>query len=214
MIQKGKHIIFSFVMILILSGCGTYYQKAQSTERALIVGDYQDAKEQIKKNKFLNIKRNALLFNLEMGKACQLNGDFEESNTYFNEADRIMEEHRNIFEMSIGVIVNPAVQPYHAEPHEQIMVHYYKALNYIQLGMSDDAIVEARRINLKESVIDVSAKRKEKKYHKDPFGLMMMGMIYESVGDYNNAFIAYRNAKEVYEKESQSQHKRDLDFQR
>ena len=49
--------------------------------------------------------------------------------------------------MALGVTVNEAIQPMQAK-RRKILVHYYKALNYMQLGNVEEAIVEARRINL------------------------------------------------------------------
>ncbi len=42
---------------------------------------------------------------------------------------------------------------------------------------------------------------KKRKYTRDAFGHLLMGSIYEATGDINNAFIAYRNAQEIYETE-------------
>jgi hypothetical protein len=67
--------------------------------------------------------------------------------------------------------------------------------------MIEDAIVEARRIDLTQTKNEDAVNGKYKKYGQDPFGLMLMGMLYEADKDYNDAFIAYRNAKEVYEKD-------------
>ena len=121
-----------------------------------------------------------------------------------------MEEYHNVFEMAVGVTVNPSLQPYRAEYHEQIMVHYYKSLNYLQLGNIEDALVEVRRLNLKEGALNTSTKGKEKKYSQDPFGLLLMGMIYEASGDNNNAFIAYRNAKQIYETDQTGLYKNNV----
>jgi uncharacterized protein len=198
MLRRIFHIL-SVVVCIALTGCATYYDKTRDTERALVGGNYDEAKQNILDSKFLNRKRNLLLFNLEMGKVCHLRGEFEESNHYFNEADRLMEEYRNAAEIAVGLTVNPAMQPYQAELHERIMIHYYKALNYLRLGNMEEAIVEVRRLDLKEEAMNVAAKGKENRYSQDPFGLMLMGMIYEADGDYNNAFIAYRNAKLAYE---------------
>lgn len=197
--KKIIHIFLPLLMGVSISACGTYYNKAQETERALTSGNYAKAEETIKKNKFLNRKRNKLLYYLELGKVQNLQGDFDSSNKSLNKADDLMEEYRNVFEMAIGVTVNPAMQSYKAEPHERILMHYYKALNYLQLGKMEDAIVEARRIDLSQMVNENAVNGKLKKYGKDPFGLMLMGMIYEADEDYNNAFIAYRNAKIVYD---------------
>ncbi|MNL02406.1 hypothetical protein D3C87_1229140 [compost metagenome] len=78
------------------------------------------------------------------------------------------------------------------------MIHYYKALNYVYLNLSEDAIVEARRISLQSQEQGDKFNDKDTRYSKDAFSLMLQGLIYERDGDVNNAFIAYRNAAEVY----------------
>lgn len=193
-----KYCLYALILAIGVSSCGTYYHKTNRTEAALFNGNYEKAEELIQDNKFLSRKRNQLLYYLELGKIQHLNGEFEASNKSLNIADDLMDNYQNLFEMAVGVTVNPSMQPYQAEPHEQILVHYYKALNYLQLGMMEDAIVEARRIDLSQDRNDALVNSKEKKYGKDPFGMMLMGMIYEADGDYNNAFIAYRNAKKIY----------------
>ncbi|MBI3134145.1 MAG: hypothetical protein HYZ14_05655 [Bacteroidetes bacterium] len=199
MSDKILHISFVLFVSITLGGCATYYDKNRAAETALIDGNFDKAAESIRSNKFLLKERNALLFNLEMGKICHLKGEFEQSNLYFNEADRLMEEFQTLPQMALGITVNPSLQPYKAAYHEQIMIHYYKSLNYLQLGNMEDALVEVRRLDLKEKALEVSAKGKDKKYSQDAFGFMLMGMIYEADRDYNNAFIAYRNAKLAYE---------------
>ncbi|MBK6953740.1 MAG: hypothetical protein IPO32_18980 [Crocinitomicaceae bacterium] len=200
MFTQLKSILF-FLIIFSLQSCATYYDKSRATEQALITGDYESAAQNLQKNKFLKKKRNLMLYNLEMGKVSHLRGQYDSSNTYFNEADRLMEEFYSFAEMAVGVTVNPSLQPYKAEYHEQIMMHYYKSLNYLQLGNLEEALVEARRINLKNNAQEIKVNDNDRKYSDDPFGLMLMGMIYEANHDYNNAFIAYRNAKAFYEKD-------------
>ncbi|MFT5819655.1 MAG: hypothetical protein ACI8ZM_000880 [Crocinitomix sp.] len=197
--KKVSHIILALLIGVSISGCATYHQKAQETEKALFAGNYTKAEETIKKNKFLKRKRNELLYHLELGKVQNLRGEFVASNKSLNKADHMMEEYRSLFEMAIGVTINPAMQSYKAEGHERILVHYYKALNYLQLGDIEEAIVEARRIDLSQMVNENAVGGKLKKYGKDPFGLMLMGMIYEADKDFNNAFIAYTNAKKIYD---------------
>jgi hypothetical protein len=78
------------------------------------------------------------------------------------------------------------------------MVHYYKALNYLGLGESDEALVEARRISLTSYAQQDKTGNKDNKYSDDAFSLMMQGIIYEESGDVNNAFISYRNAVDLF----------------
>jgi hypothetical protein len=134
-----------------------------------------------------------------MGKVCHLNGDFEESNKYFEYADFKMESFRTFGDVVVSNLVNPSLQSYQAEAHEVIMIHYYKALNYMQMNDIEEALVEARKLNLVQLSMNTAAKGKETKYSQDPFGLILMGLLYEADHDFNNAFIAYRNAKDVYD---------------
>lgn len=197
--NKIGHIVFLIALMVAFSSCRTYYQKTDGTERAILAKNYEKAEDVIRDNKFLTRKRNLLLYYLELGKVQHLQGDFKASNISLNNADLMMEEYRNLLELAVGVTINPAMQPYLAEPHEKILVHYYKALNYLQLGDIEEAIVEARRIDLSGTQNENDVNGKDRKYGEDPFGLMLMGMIYEADRDYNNAFIAYRNAKEIYD---------------
>ena len=196
-----KYGLYGLILGIGFSSCGTYYQKTNKTESALLNSNYEKAEELTIDNKYLSRKRNSLLYFLELGKIQHLQGEFEASNISLNAADDLMNNYRNLLEMAVGVSVNPSMQPYKAEPHEQILVHYYKALNYLQLGNIEEAIVEARRIDLSQASNMEAVNNKERKYGQDPFGMLLMGMIYEADRGYNNAFIAYRNAKEIYAKD-------------
>ena len=200
MFHKFKYLISALLFIAVLQSCATYYDKAKKIESALLEHDYKKAKKSIKHNKFLKKKRNALLFHLEMGKVYHLDNDFDTSNYHFNKADELMEENAAVTDFLISTVVNPNMQTYRASANERIVIHYYKALNYLQLGNMEEAVVEARKLNLKEQELFVDKKGKDKKYAQDPFGLILMGMIYEADNDFNNAFITYRNAYEYYQK--------------
>jgi hypothetical protein len=112
----------------------------------------------------------------------------------------------------------PGVKPYQAEDFEKVMVNYFKALNYIRLGEYDEALVEARRITIKLHQLNDKYKDHKNRYSDDAFAHVMIGLIYDAGNDYNNAFIAYRNALEVYEEvyaknfglEAPEQLKRDI----
>ncbi|MFD1553828.1 hypothetical protein DNU06_09430 [Putridiphycobacter roseus] len=199
----GKVAKYHFIILTLLSfsilGCGTYYTKSKDTEKALLANDYEKAREEIESSNFLGKKRNALLYYLELGRVNHLDGKYKESTENFKYVDFLMDQYNSVADFAVGMALNPAMQPYRTEPHEQIIAHYYNALNYLYLNNTEEAVVEARKINLREQAMFVAAKEKENKYSQDPFGLMMMGMIYESDYDFNNALIAYRNAYETYQ---------------
>ncbi len=161
--------------------------------------NYDKAMHSLENNKLIKKDRNALLYNLEMGKLYRLQNDFTNSNMHLNIADGIIESSRkSVADIAVGSLVNPMHQTYRGEDFEQFMMHYYKALNYVALGQVQDAVVEARRITLSTGLQGDKFRNKENRYSKDAFALNLQGMIYEMAGDINNAFIAYRNAAEVY----------------
>ncbi|HSG67389.1 MAG TPA: hypothetical protein VK994_01685, partial [Bacteroidales bacterium] len=72
-------------------------------------------------------------------------------------------------------------------------------LNYLQLGMHEEAVVEARRITIKLQKLNDKYNDHKNRYSDDAFAHIIIGMVYDADRDYNNAFIAYRNAYEAYE---------------
>ncbi|HMR92468.1 MAG TPA: hypothetical protein PKC69_09135, partial [Chitinophagaceae bacterium] len=148
--------------------------------------------------KVLKKDRNRLLYLLEMGKVLHLQGLWDSSNTYLNEADLLMEDAKtSVKDIALGNLLNPMMQTYKAEDFEKYLVHYYKALNYLQLGEANEALVEARRISLRTYAQEDKTGSRNK-YSEDAFSYMLQGLIYEKANDINNAFIAYRNAADVY----------------
>ncbi len=190
-----------FMLVPVLFSCATYNKSMGNYYADLREHNYEKAMRSIENNKLIKKDRNALLYNLEMGKLYRLQNDFTNSNMHLNLADGMIESNRKTFaDVALGNLINPMRQAYRGEDHEQFMVHFYKALNYAALGKTEDAVVEARRITLSTTTQSDKFINKENRYSKDAFALNLQGMIYEMAGDINNAFIAYRNAVEVYAK--------------
>jgi len=183
---------------LMFASCASYNNQASVYYNNLREGNYEKASSSLDNTKLLKKNRNRLLYLLEKGKVLHLMQDWDQSNRYFNEADIIMEDARSSFgDAAAGTLLNPMMQQYKGEDFEKYLVHYYKALNYLQLNQPEEALVEARRITLRsQAQEDKTGNRK--KYSEDAFSLMLQGLIYEKGGDINNAFIAYRNAANVY----------------
>jgi len=197
--QYTSRMALVLLAILLMYGCATYNERVASYYQKIATGNYQAAEQDLAKNSLLKKPRNKLLYLMEMGRVSQLNGEYEASNRFFNEADRLLEIGlSNAKDAVVGALVNPMTQNYKGEDFEKFMVHYYKALNYIYLNNTEEAIVEARRITLQSQEQTDKYNDKQNRYSKDAFSLMLQGLIYERDGDVNNAFIAYRNAVETY----------------
>lgn len=199
MFPQDRNIIraLAIPLMLFLFSCASYNRQITTYYTLVEKKEYQKASTTLEKIKLLNTKRNRLLYLLEKGKMSHLMKDYDQSNVYFNEADRHIEDVRtSISDIALGTLLNPMMQTYKGEDFEKFMVHYYKSLNYMYLGQSSDAIVEAKRISLRSFA--QQDKASDKKYSDDAFALMLQGIIYESAGDINNAFISYRNAVQIY----------------
>lgn len=161
--------------------------------------NYSKAMRSIEHSKLQKRTRNALLYNLEMGKLYRMQNDFVNSNRFFNRADALMENNRkSLTDIGLSNLVSPMLQDYKGEDFEKFMMHYYKALNYAALGQTEDAVVEARRISLSENTQGNKFGGKVNRYTGDAFAFNLQGMIYEMAGNMNDAFISYRNAAEIY----------------
>lgn len=185
--------------MLFLLGCATYSDRIIPYYTNVSAGNYAEAEKQLDKNSLIQKPRNELLFLMEKGRISHLNGEYIKSNAYFNQADSLLDAGlTSTSDAAVGVLLNPMSQRYKGEDVEKFMIHYYKALNYTYLHKTEDAIVEARRITLQAQEQSDKFNNKTTRYTNDAFSLMLQGMLYESSHDINNAFIAYRNAVEVY----------------
>jgi hypothetical protein len=195
-ILRASSILMAMLFLL---GCTTYNESITPYYRSVYSGNYPQAEKSLDGNSLIKKPRNKLLYLMEKGRISHLNGQYEASNRYFNAADQLLEAGlTSATDAAVGVLVNSMSQTYKGEDFEKFMIHYYKALNYIYLNKTEDAIVEARRITLQAQEQGDKFNNKDNRYSNDAFALSLQGMLYESNNDINNAFIAYRNAAEIY----------------
>lgn len=189
----------AFAMVL-LTGCATYYQKNLAFQEAFASGNLDEANKLLDKNKKAAEDRNRLLYFMQKGVVNQMMGNYVESNQFFEQAYIFIEDYRkNYGQEALSLITNPTMKTYPGEDHEKVLIHYYKALNYLKLQQPEKAIVEAKRINNKLNMLNDIYEDRPNRYADDAFAHIIMGIAYEMDGDVNNAFIAYRNAYNTYQ---------------
>lgn len=185
-------------LMLFFFSCATYNTRIGNYYAQVRNGNYEKAEDDLEKIKLIKANRNRLLYLLEKGKINHLQKKYDSSNHYFNLADNFLEDTRTtVGDIALGTLLNPMMQTYRGEDFERFMIHYYKALNYLYLGNREEALVEARRISL-ASYAQQDKVKSENRYSDDAFSLTIQGIIYEQSNDINNAFIAYRNAVNIY----------------
>ncbi len=140
-----------------------------------------------------------VLYNLEAGLLRHYAGEYDASSRHFLESERIMDElYTQSISKGVGsVVVNDNLLAYEGEDFEKVYVNLFLALNYASAGRTEDAIVEARKVDLKLN--EYSRKYDGKNsYKQDAFVRYVMGLLYEANGETNDAFISYKQAYDGY----------------
>lgn len=213
--KKFINLILFLFLIVSLNSCISYKgTQSQKSINEISTDDYEffEFVDNIDFNKKYLKNKNKLLYLLEKGKIEHYNGNFEKSNEYFEDA-YFMIENEALNSKSgkvFSYITNGEASDYRAEDFEKTALLYYKALNFFQLGDYDSALVEAKRINIKLNALNSNYKEGKNRYSEDAFSQILMGIIYEAKKDFNNAFIAYRNAVDIYLKNDNSYFETEL----
>lgn len=198
----SKHTTF-FVCLIFVSSCASYYQLNYEFNRNFETGELEEAERILAENKKAADSKSKFLYYLNRGTVASLLGNYEESNEFLEKAYLFGEDYyKNYLNEALSYITNPSVIEYKGEDHEHLMLLYYKALNFLKMGDYEAALVECRRLNNRLNELSDRYKS-EKKYQRDAFINNLVGIIYEAAGDYNYAFIAYRNSLEIYEEDYQ-----------
>ena len=189
--------VLVFGAMCLTSACATYSAGFQATEAALTRHQPGAALQALEKQN--PPKRDRVVYLLNKGMLLRMNGDYAASNQAFEEAKRLTSELSavSLREQSESFIINDATRSYVGEEYEQVLVHIYEALNYLNMGQLDDARVEAVQVDLE---LQAYHERFSKAgYTADAFARYLNGMIYEDLGETSDAMIAYRKAYEAYQ---------------
>lgn len=190
----------------LLAACATYTARLADLRPQLARGDHELALATLEKG---TRGKDILLAWLEQGLILRQAGRYGHSNAAFAAAERTADElyARSLSEGALSLITNDLAISYRARPFELGMVSYYRALNYLDLGDRQSAMVEARKTShMLARHVDATVAGIERgptsdlvRTRNDPFMLYFAGMLYDWDGDLNDAFIAYRNAATAYE---------------
>jgi uncharacterized protein len=187
------------ITVFLLSSCATYYQSSYNFNQEFERGNLDTALENLQARASEANGKKEFLFYVNNGLVLSMMGRYEESNEYFEKAFLFGEDYRkNYLYEAASYLTNPTVTTYKGEDHEHLMVLYYKALNFLKMKKTEEALIECRRLNIRLQQLS-DRYDSDTKYQRDAFVHTLMGIIYEVDKDYNNAFIAYRNALEIYE---------------
>ncbi|MBD3609541.1 MAG: hypothetical protein HUJ30_03240 [Gammaproteobacteria bacterium] len=193
--------ITSLSLVLLVQGCATFSSEFRAVEKHLVQGRPAQALKVLDKKP--GAERDRVLYLLNRGMLQRMIGQYQSSNASLEEAKIMM---RKLFATSVSetagsLLINDGTRSYIGDPYEQVMVHMMKALNYLELNERDSARVEILQMDIRLREIYAN---QESSYMEDAFGRYLAGIIYEELGDYNDAMVSYRKAYKVYTSQRQS----------
>lgn len=179
---------------LVLQSCVSYGQFATTMRGGLLSGQPEVSLAIAEKQ---DPQQQDVISSLDKGMLRRINNDFSGSNRIFEVAKQEIESlyGTSISENLAAVTINETLRAYEGDRYEQLLLHAYMAMNYIQLGQPDGARVEMLQA-------DVKMMEWGDEPDNDPFILYLQGIIYESLTEYDDALISYRKAYIAYKEKA------------
>lgn len=177
-------------LALYLGGCATYSQQASSMRDNLLVGRADLARATAEKEDESN---DDVLASLNKGMLRRMTDDYSGSNQIFEVAKQRIESLYgvSVSDVAASVTINDAMRDYKGNRYEQVLLHAYMAMNYLQMGDLDSARVEILQA-------DVKMMEWGEEPDEDPFMRYFAGIIFEALGEEDQALVSYRKARDTY----------------
>ncbi len=184
-------------VLSIVSGCASYSQSFQDIEHKLLNNDPAGALHAL--NKQSHRDKDLFLYASNKALLLRMLDKFEESNAEIEKSKAIIDRYSatSLTEVGSSFIINDATSTYIGTPVEQVMLHIYSALNYLELNDLDSARVEILQADVRLRTL--MQDDPDSPLSVDPFARYISGIIYEDLGEWSDAMIAYRKAYEAYQ---------------
>ena len=191
-----RHRPWVFAATLALTGCAAgYLDTMQRVDQDLAAQQPQAA---LKALNSLSGGKDQVLYLLNKAMVLRMAADYAGSVQAFEQAKPLMLylEATSFSETAAALTFTENLRAYQGPLYERLMLHVYQGLNYLELGQPDAARVEAVQIDdlLKRLYPGTDAAP----HGGDAFPRYFSGMVYESLGEYSDAMIAYRQAYQAY----------------
>jgi len=181
-----------FLFSLSTISCATYQSKVAESRNYLQNGQYDLAEKSLEP---LAKKQDGdqLVYLLDYSVALQMSGKIKESSEALIKADKLAEsqDYTSVSRQAGSLLINQEMVQYQGDSFEKFYINAYAALNYLELGQLDEALVETRRMN--EKYVKINSEDR-KTFEKNVFGKYLSAMIWESNQNWDDAYIAYEEA--------------------
>jgi hypothetical protein len=199
MIKSRKlTLLAALLMGAAFSNCASTRMSDTQSDSLFRQGKYAEAAERLKTGleKKGEDSKDGLLYMLDAGLAYHAAGMYVESNKYFLRADQLAEikDYTSLATETATLLVSDNIKQYKTEDSENVLINVYLAMNFAFMNKSEDALVEARRVNRKLYMMVSEGK---KKYKQNAFARYLSAILYEANRDWDDAYLDYKAAAEI-----------------
>jgi uncharacterized protein len=166
--DRIRSFFIAAIFGVLATGCATYQQQNKAISYWQR-GDLTNAVvEATKKADTKTNSVDAVIWRLEQAAVLRANGQYEDSNKAFDQAQEKIDDYAQKAKVSItretgAMLSNQARLPYRGRAYDGIMLNTYKALNFIALGEPDNARPELiRAYQRQQDAVEDNKKRIEK----------------------------------------------------
>ncbi len=193
-------VVWWLVIGLSLSACTNYRQQVYGIRDGLLQGrpglslSVLEARQKDSSGDVRDV-----LTLLDSGMIRRINGQYAASNRDFEAAKYLMETYAatSITENIGALTINEGVRSYVGDTYEQLLLHAFMALNDIEMGDFDAARVEMLQADVKMQTRETQP--------EDGFVRYLSGMIFEKLGEPDQAMVAYRKASLAFQQQADDQ---------
>ena len=165
--SRVRSLLFAGIIGALATGCTTYQQQNkvilcwQQGNLTNAVAEATKMADQNAKNK------DAIIWRLEQGAVLRANGQYQDSNKAFDQAQEKIDQYAQEAKVKLGheagaLLSNQANLPYEGRAYDGIMLNTYKALNFLALGETDKARPELiRAYQRQQDAVEDNKKRIE-----------------------------------------------------
>ena len=202
--QSRKKLFLLFALWLLVSSCASYIDEQEKLINLYKKGAYHEALEEIEESNLKESKKNRLLYLFEKGSIYRKLGDHEKSEKIFIRADQVIDElyTTSVLQTAASFVYNDSTTDYDGELFERITLHTLLAFSFLEQGKFSSARVEAKKINNRLLEFTKDLGETNNSYTKDAFALYLSGIIFEAMGEPDDALIDYKKSLSLYESPS------------
>ncbi len=175
---------------VLLQACASYGPHELDVREGLLQGRPEQALAVAEKT---DPKQEKVIYALDKGMLRRINGKYAASNKIFEVAKK---EINALYGISVSenlaaVTINETLRGYEGDHYEQLLLHAFMAMNYIQLNELD-----AARVEMLQAGVKIQGWGGDPEV--DAFIHYLSGLIYEALDEPDDALISYRKAYNIY----------------